>query len=150
MFKNTNKLFLIIALIILVIAGRFMLLKDEVVEIPTVTAVTNAQEIETVRGSYCWHSDGESICVDTAAPHEMIVEKKMPYIKVKPNEEIAFHFSQNPTSITIQQWEQDYDYKEIASSERFTAPAEKGKYIISALTRFSNGDITDTIAIEVE
>ena len=150
MFNKTNKLFLLIALIIVVIAGRYMLLKDEVVEIPTVMAVTNNQTMESVRGSYCWHSDGESVCVDTAAPHEMIAEENLPYIKVKPNEELAFQYSQNPTSITIQQWEQNYDYKEIATTARFKAPSEKGKYIISALARFSNGDLTDTIAIEVE
>lgn len=150
MFKKGNKLFLLIAFIILIIIGRYTILKDADVAMPIVTVVTNEQQIPSIRGSYCWQSKGEGACVDTAAPHEMIEQKNHPYIKVKPNEKIAFQYSQNPTSITIQQWKQDYDYIEIATTEHFKAPAEKGKYIISALTRFSNGDMIDTIAIEVE
>ncbi|MBM7664228.1 hypothetical protein JOC25_000684 [Solibacillus kalamii] len=148
--KNVNRLFLIIAIIILVIIGRYFMAQNEVTVIPDVTAVTNEQAIETVRGSYCWHSAGEAECVDTAAPHEIIVAQKTPYVKVQPGEVIEFQYSQNVTSVSIQQWIDDYDYKEIATSTRFNAPLEKGTYIISSMARFSNGDVTDSIAIEVE
>ncbi|MFL0582552.1 cAMP-binding protein [Solibacillus silvestris] len=148
--KNVNRLFLIIAIIILVIIGRYFMAQNEVTVIPDVTAVTNEQAIETVRGSYCWHSAGEAECVDTAAPHEIIIAQKTPYVKVQPGEVIEFQYSQNVTSVSIQQWIDDYDYKEIATSTRFNAPLEKGTYIISSMARFSNGDVTDSIAIEVE
>lgn len=148
--KNVNRLFLIIAIIILVIIGRFFMAQNEVTVIPDVTAVTNEQAIETVRGSYCWHSAGEAECVDTAAPHEIIIAQKTPYVKVQPGEVIEFQYSQNVTSVSIQQWIDDYDYKEIATSTRFNAPLAKGTYIISSMARFSNGDVTDSIAIEVE
>lgn len=148
--KNVNRLFLIIAIIILVIIGRYFMAQNEVTVIPDVTAATNEQTIETVRGSYCWHSAGEAECVDTAAPHEIISTRNTPYVKVQPGEELEFQYSQNVTSVSIQQWVKDYDYKEIATSTRFTAPTEKGKYIISSMARFSNGDVTDSIAIEVE
>lgn len=148
--KNVNRLFLIIAIIILVIIGRYFMAQNEVTVIPDVTAVTNEQVIETVRGSYCWHSAGEAECVDTAAPHEIIIAQKTPYVKVQPGEVMEFQYSQNVTSVSIQQWIDDYDYKEIATSIRFNAPLEKGTYIISSMARFSNGDVTDSIAIEVE
>ncbi|AMO85999.1 cAMP-binding protein [Solibacillus sp. FSL W7-1472] len=148
--KNVNRLFLIIAIIILVIIGRYFMAQNEVTVIPDVTAVTNEQVIETVRGSYCWHSAGEAECVDTAAPHEIIIAQKTPYVKVHPGEVMEFQYSQNVTSVSIQQWIDDYDYKEIATSTRFNAPLEKGMYIISSMARFSNGDVTDSIAIEVE
>ncbi|WP_342573377.1 cAMP-binding protein [Solibacillus sp. FSL K6-1781] len=148
--KNVNRLFLIIAIIILVIIGRYFMAQNEVTVIPDVTAVTNEQVIETVRGSYCWHSAGEAECVDTAAPHEIIIAQKTPYVKVQPGEVMEFQYSQNVTSVSIQQWIDDYDYKEIATSTRFNAPLEKGTYIISSMARFSNGDVTDSIAIEVE
>lgn len=148
--KNVNRLFVIIGLIILVIAGRFFIAQNEVSEIPTVTVVTNEQTIDSIRGSYCWHSAGEATCVDTAAPHAIVQESDMPYIKVQPNEEIEFKYDQNITSVSIQQWLEDYNYKEIATTARFNAPSEKGTYIISSLTRFSNGDVSDIIAIEVE
>ena len=150
MLKRSNKLFLLIALIILIIIGRYTILKDAVVAMPIVTAVTNDQQLPSIRGSYCWQSNGEAVCVDTAAPHEMVMQQNHPYIKVKPNETIEFKYDQSPTNITIQQWIADFDYKEIATTARFTAPAEKGKYIITAFGRFANGDLTDTIAIEVE
>ena len=148
--KNVNRLFVIIAIIILVIIGRYFMAQNEVTKIPEVTAVTNEQTIETVRGSYCWHSAGVAECFDTAAPHEMILSQKTPYVKVQPGEVMEFQYSQNVTSVSIQQWIEDYDYKEIATSTRFTAPMEKGTYIISSMARFSNGDVTDSIAIEVE
>lgn len=148
--KNVNRLFLIIAIIILVIIGRYFMAQNEVTEIPDVTAVTNETTIKTVRGSYCWHSAGEAECVDTAAPHEIITTQNTPFVKVQPGEELEFQYSQNVTSVSIQQWIEDYDYKEIATSTRFTAPTEKGTYIISSMARFSNGDVTDSIAIEVE
>ncbi len=148
--KNTNRLFVIIGLIILVIAGRFVLMKNEVVEMPTVQVVTQTAVIPSYEGSYCWHSSGESTCVDKAAPHEIIEMGKEPFVNVSPGETIEFQYSQSPTSLSIQQWVQDFDYEEIATTVRFTAPSEKGKYIISSLARFSNGDRTDTIAIEVD
>ncbi|MEK5185545.1 cAMP-binding protein [Solibacillus sp. FSL W7-1324] len=148
--KNVNRLFLIIAIIILVIIGRYFMAQNEVTEIPDVTAVTSEITIDTVRGSYCWHSAGEAECVDTAAPHEMISTQNTPFVKVQPGEVLEFQYSQNVTSVSIQQWIEDYDYKEIATSTRFTAPTEKGKYIISSMARFSNGDVTDSIAIEIE
>lgn len=148
--KNVNRLFLIIAIIILVIIGRYFMAQNEVTVIPDVTAVTNEQVIETVRGSYWRHSAGEAECVDTAAPHEIIIAQKTPYVKVQPGEVMEFQYSQNVTSVSIQQWIDDYDYKEIATSTRFNAPLEKGTYIISSMARFSNGDVTDSIAIEVE
>ena len=150
MFKKSNKLFLLIAFIILIIIGRYTILKDADVAIPIASVVTNEQQIQSIRGSYCWQSKGEGVCIDTAAPHELIEQEKYTYAKVKPNETIEFKYDQTPSNITIQQWIVENDYKEIATTLRFKAPAAKGKYIISALVRFANGDLTDTIAIEVE
>ncbi|MGN7479449.1 cAMP-binding protein [Solibacillus silvestris] len=150
MMKNANRLFVIIGIIVLIIAGRYYLAQNEAAELPAVTVVTNEQTIDSVRGSYCWHSAGEGICVDTAAPHEIVMDQKMSYVKVQPGEVMEFQYSQNVTSVSVQQWLTDYDYKEIATSPRFNAPTEKGTYIISSMARFSNGDVTDTIAIEVE
>lgn len=148
--KNSNRLFVVIGLIILVIAGRYVITSQEVVEIPTVQVVTQTEVIPSVAGSYCWHSAGEGKCVDTAAPHELFEGEQLPYVKVAPNETIEFQYSQKPTSISIQQWVQDFDYKEISTTARFTAPSEKGTYIISGMARFNNGDRTDSIAIEVK
>lgn len=148
--KKANRLFVIIGLIILVIAGRFVFMKNEVIEMPTVQVVTQATVIPSYEGSYCWHSSGESTCVDKVVPHEIIEMGKEPFVKVSPGETIEFQYSQSPTSVSIQQWIQGFDYEEIATTVRFTAPSEKGTYIISSLARFLNGDRTDTIAIEVE
>lgn len=148
--KNANRLFVLIGFIILVIAGRFVLMKNEVVEIPTVQVVTQTAVIPSYEGSHCWHSAGEAQCIDKAAPHEIIEINNEPFVKVSPGETIEFQYSQNPTSVSVQQWLQDFDYEEIATTARFTAPSEKGTYIFSSLARFSNGDRTDTIAIEVE
>ena len=150
MFKKGNKLYLLIALIIFIIIGRYTILKDADVTMPIASVVTQEQQIPSIRGSYCWQSKGEGVCVDTAAPHEMIEQEKHTYIIVKPNETIEFKYDQTPTNLTLQQWIVDYDYEEISTTARFKAPAEKGKYIITALVRFANGDLTDTIAIEVE
>lgn len=150
MLKKGNKLYFIIALIILVIIGRYTILKDADVPVPVATVVTNDQQIPSIRGSYCWQAKGEGTCVDTAAPHEIVEQKKYTYVVVKPNEKIEFKYDQIPSNISIQQWIADNDYEEIATTARFTAPTEKGKYIISALVRFPNGDLTDTITIEVE
>lgn len=148
--KNSNRLFVVIGLIILIIAYRYVIMSQEVVEIPTVQVVTQTEVIPSVAGSYCWHSAGEGKCVDTAAPHEMIESKQLPYVTVAPNETIEFQYSQKPTSISVQQWIEDFNYEEISTSARFTAPSEKGTYIISSIARFSNGDRTDSIAIEVK
>lgn len=148
--KNSNRLFVVIGLIILIIAGRYVIMSQEVVEIPTVQVVTQTEVIPSVAGSYCWHSAGEGKCVDTAAPHEMIESKQLPYVTVAPNETIEFQYSQKPTSISVQKWIEDFNYEEISTSARFTAPSEKGTYIISSMARFSNGDRTDSIAIEVK
>lgn len=148
--KNANRLFVIIGLIIVVIAGRFFLMNNEVVEMPTVQVVTEKEVLPSFEGSYCWHSAGESTCVDKAAPHELIEISNATYVKVAPNETIEFQYSQNPSSVSIQQWIQDFDYEEIATTARFSAPSKKGTYIISSMARFSNGDRTDTIAIKVE
>ena len=94
MFKKGNKLLLIIAVIILVIIGRYTILKDADVAMPITTVVTNDQQIPSIRGSYCWQSKGEGTCVDTAAPHEMIEQQNHPYVKVKPNERIEFKYDQ--------------------------------------------------------
>lgn len=148
--KNVNRLFIIIAIIVLIIVGRFFLMNNEVVAMPTVKVVTQTEEIPSIEGSYCWHSAGEAECVDKAAPHEIIQENSISFVAVQPNETIEFHYSQNPTSISLQQWVKDFDYKEIGTSARFTAPSEKGKYIYLSMARFSNGDRIDAIAIEVK
>lgn len=148
--KNTNRLFIIIAIIVFIIVGRFFLMNNEVVAMPTVKVVTQTEEIPSIEGSYCWHSAGEAECVDKAAPHDIIQESNIAYVVVQPNETIEFHYTQSPTSISLQQWIKDDDYEEIGTSARFTAPSEKGKYIISSLARFSNGDRMDSIAIEVK
>lgn len=148
--KNVNRLFIIIAIIVLIIVGRFFLMNNEVVAMPTVKVVSQTEEIPSIEGSYCWHSGGEAECVDKAAPHEIIQENSISFVAVQPNETIEFHYSQNPTSISLQRWVKDFDYKEIGTSARFTAPSEKGKYIYLSMARFSNGDRIDAIAIEVK
>ena len=148
--KTGNQIFLVLAIIALAIAGRFLLAKNEPSEVPTVRVVTNEQVIESEQGSYCWETRGEGVCVDKAAPHELFEIKKSQPVKVAPNETIEFQYSVEPTEVTIQQWQQDFDYITIGTSARFNAPVEKGTYIISSFARFDGGDTTDAIYIVVE
>lgn len=86
---------------------------------------------ETVLGTYCWDGIGESTCVDTAGPKELLAGKEP--IKVKSGDVITFimDYEPKPNEFHVMQISDNGEQEIKVENNWFTAPKEKGIYYYS-------------------
>ena len=91
------------------------------------------KRFETTLGTYCWQGPGESKCVDTAGPAELLECKKP--IKVKSGENITFVMDYEPKPIELRLVQMSNDKgKEtevMVKDKRCIAPIQRGVYYYS-------------------
>lgn len=113
---------------------------------------------ETTLGSYCWGGNGQSTCVDTAGPKELLKGKEQ--IKVKPGEKIIFamNYEPQPNEFHVLQISESDEVEVSVKDNSFSAPLLKGVYYYSygvwwmdeQEENVSNGDAFYNFVIEVE
>src|SRR5699024_8951688 len=117
------------------------------------------ESYETVLSTYCWDvSKGESECVDTAGPVDLLKDEKP--IKIKAGEQIKLNmdYTPKPNKIHLSQIENDEEVEIEINDNQLTAHDEKGTYFYSygvwwmdeEDTDLSHGDAFYAFAIEVQ
>ena len=112
---------------------------------------------ETKLGTYCWSSNGQGECVDTAGPVELLKGKKP--IEVRPGEVVTLKMKYKPlpNKVHLNQVKNEKVIEVPVVNYRFTAPTEKGIYFYSYGVwwmdkkdkNVSNGDAFYAFALEV-
>lgn len=126
---------------------------------PNVNVEIDGESYETVLGTYCWDiSKGESECIDTAGPQELLKDKDP--IQIKAGEEIKLNmdYTPKPNKIHLSQIENDDETEIEIDDNHFTAPNEKGTYYYSYGVWWmdeededlSHGDAFYAFALEVQ
>jgi hypothetical protein len=116
------------------------------------------QTFETKLGTYCWNSNGQGKCVDTAGPVELLKGKKP--IEVRPGEIVTFKMNYNPkpNEFHLIQMNKNKEMDVVLEKGHFTAPTHKGVYYYSYGVwwkdkkdeHVSKGDAFYAFAIEVK
>jgi hypothetical protein len=88
----------------------------------------NNRRFDTKLGTYCWHTKGKGICVDTAGPVELLKGKKP--LEVRPEEKITFgmDFNPKPNQFHVLQIGNGKETEVVVNDNQFSAPAQKGVY----------------------
>ncbi|MBO0995991.1 hypothetical protein [Bacillus sp. SD088] len=99
---------------------------------PNVSIEIDGESYETILGSYCWDtSKGESECVDTAGPVDLLKDKEP--LQIKAGEEIKLNmdYTLKPNKMHLSQIKNDDEMEIEVNDNQFTAPDEKGTYFYS-------------------
>ena len=127
-------------------------------EPPEAVVKVGNKSYETTLGSYCWDGNGQSICVDTAGPKELLKGREP--IKVKSGKKINFvmNYEPKPNEFHVLQISESDEVEVIVKDNSFTAPLHEGIYYYSygvwwmdeQEENVSNGDAFYNFVIEVE
>lgn len=127
-------------------------------EPPKAMIQVGKETYETKLGSYCWSSNNQGKCVDTAGPVELLKGKNP--IAIKPGKAVTFkvNYSPKPEEFDVIQFINNKDTIIPFDNGRFTAPTQKGIYYYSVLARWldkkdkniSKGDASYVFALEVK
>jgi len=116
---------------------------------PMPSLSVNDQKIDYEPGSYFSKSLVKTVHSDAAAP-PFLVKDKEPQT-VAPEATLSIKFSKKPKKIVISEWKDD---KEINPTEiknkTFQLPKEKGTYIYSIRSEWSNRSGTYAFVVKVE
>lgn len=98
---------------------------------PDAFVMINEKKYETVLGTYCWNSFGESTCVDTVGPVELLSAHEP--IKVKPGDIVTFtmDYDPMPNEIYVVQYYNDAEQEVEVTNHQFQVPDEQGVYYYS-------------------
>lgn len=125
---------------------------------PEAVIEIGSKSYDTILGSYCWGENGQTTCVDTAGPQELL--KGVEPIKVKAGVKIFFVMNDEPQpneSYVLQISESD-EIEVSVQENSFRAPLQQGIYYYSygvwwmdeQEENVSNGDAFYNFVLEVE
>src|SRR5690625_3747724 len=126
---------------------------------PKVSVEVDGESYETILGSYCWDiSKGESECVDTAGPVDLLKDEEPIQIKTGEQIKLNMDYKPKPNKMHLSQIVNDDEVEIEINDNQFTAPDEKGTYFYSYGVWWmdeedkdlSQGDAFYAFAIEVQ
>ena len=126
---------------------------------PNVSVEIDSESYETILGSYCWDiSKGESECVDTAGPVDLLKDEEPIQIKAGEQIKLNMDYKPKPNKMHLSQIENGDEVEIEINDNQFTAPDEKGTYFYSYGVWWmdeedkdlSHGDAFYTFVIEVQ
>lgn len=107
----------------------------------------------TVPTSFCWKVDGEATCTDTAAPPEIIAEKKPSPLQVQPGAILTISYDLPPEeqSMVLTQWIGSSRIEQTLENEnQWRAPEQPGWYLLDVRAQWDQGDAGHAFVIEVK
>lgn len=130
-------------------------------EPPEVKLKIGNNTYDTVLGSYCWPSAGNShTCVETAGPFELVSKDKIVNIQKGETIEIVFDYKPLPNKVHVTQMEEKQGTEKNVefNNSRIIAPEEQGTYFYAFSVWWiddvdpdiSHGDAFYAFAIQIE
>ncbi|MED4784967.1 hypothetical protein [Brevibacillus choshinensis] len=110
------------------------------------------QSAVTIPTSSCWHYEDQGVCTDTAAPPEIVGEKKPKALSVQPGATLTVTFPQPPIekSLRVTQWLGiDQIEQLLENGNEWKAPKEPGWYLFDVRGQWDQGDAGHAFVIEV-
>lgn len=107
----------------------------------------------SVPTSYCWTYENTGTCVDTAAPPEVIAEKKPAAMQVKPGAVITISYDLPPVekSLSIYRWVGSSQIEQaVENGNQWKAPDQPGWYLYDVRAQWDQGDAGHAFVIEVK
>ncbi|WP_176547354.1 hypothetical protein [Bacillus sp. AFS053548] len=116
------------------------------------------QTYDTKLGTYCWQSNGQGECVDTAGPVELLKGKKPIEVKPGENVKVIMNYNPKPSEIHLTQFNNNKESEIVVVKNQFSAPINKGVYYYSYGVywmdkkdeHLSHGDAFYAFALEVK
>jgi hypothetical protein len=118
--------------------------------LPSASATLHWATIDLPRGSYCWNSDGQGACADSAGADELLKSGFLkPYTTAGGfDATITFHAASQPKTFNVQLVQSpDGKFSTISESNPHTfsiemsPPAKAGLYVYVVTGTWSEGDV---------
>ena len=109
---------------------------------PTLMVLYQDKSIDAKRGTYSWYADnndgtGIGIEADSCAPPEM-VKDSIP-LTVSPTSSLTLSFSDKPTDITVNIWQDNQSIKQSIVDDKIVTPELKGSVIYEVIGTWGQG-----------
>ncbi|GEB34364.1 MULTISPECIES: hypothetical protein [Brevibacillus] len=125
---------------------------QELAQPPAPVIAWKGKTAVTVPTSYCWNYENEGVCMDMAAPPEVIGEQKPKPLQVNPGAMLTVTYSPPPTteSLTVAQWIGSKRIEQLLENgNQWKAPEQPGWYLFDVRGQWSQGDAGHAFVIEV-
>jgi len=120
---------------------------------PTPVISWNDKSAVSVPTSSCWSYENTGTCIDTAAPPEVIGEKKPTAMQVKPGAVITVSYALPPEeqSLRVTQWIGSNQIEQVLENgNQWKAPEQPGWYLFDVHANWEQGDAGHAFVIEVK
>jgi hypothetical protein len=126
--------------------------------LPTASATLHWATIDLPRASYCWDSDGQGACADSAGADELLKSGFLkPYTTAGGFEvTITFHAASQPKSFNVQlvqspggKFSTISESSPHAFSIEMSPPAKAGLYVYVVTATWSEGDVSFYLTLQL-
>ncbi|MGP4082826.1 hypothetical protein ACTWQL_23400 [Pseudalkalibacillus sp. R45] len=148
LYKN-----LILLLVCLGLAGcsgnLFSILDQAELRPPEAVVLIGEKEIPHKKGSFCWQSNGQGVCADTAGAEALTSDTKP--TSVPKDSLIKINYEEEPSGIHVVYLKDGTEYKRFSDKFDFKMPSEPGNYVIEVLARWRDrGDQFIAFKVKVD
>jgi len=117
---------------------------------PEAIVKINGEIMETEKGTYEWHTNGNSIIADAASPYQIAEEMQVKVVEPNSAATIEFSNGTNPKLHAFIWTEQGRSEELAINGNKLTLPTEKRKYVIEIIAEWPNGEASYTIVVEIK
>ncbi|MBE1556257.1 hypothetical protein [Sporosarcina limicola] len=97
-------------------------------------------------GGFRWEKGNTTTLTDAASPQQIAENFKA--IVLEPNSKVNIQIEQDP-ALSAYLWDSEREKVTIEGTQ-ITIPTNKGRYIYEVVAKWSNGEVSYTIVVEVE
>lgn len=112
----------------------------------------NGKTAVTIPTSSCWSYENQGVCIDMAAPPEVVGEKKPNPLSVNPGAilTVTYELAPKDESLRITQWLGTQQIEQpIENGNQWKAPDSPGWYLFDIRGEWAQGDAGHAFVIEV-
>ncbi|MGG0485249.1 hypothetical protein ABEY65_17780 [Priestia aryabhattai] len=122
-------------------------------EPPQLIATVNKERIEATRGTYQWETknflSNTTTVADAASPFQIAQNIKPQTVKVNSTVNVEFNDQSQP-KVHAYLWDKEERTKELSLDQnQVILPSKRGKYVIEISSKWTNGDASYTLVVNV-
>lgn len=118
-------------------------------KVPEATITINGKAVSYKKGTYCWKTSDQGMCVDKAGAEELTKDSD-PFV-VTSNGTIKISYEKQPSELFVRVLKDGNEHQQNQDEYELQVPSEQGTYIYDVFARWKKkGDLAIAFKIKIQ